>query len=314
MTPTHTKHLALALLAALSVSSAAGAAEAPPRDGGVIKGTVRAAGQPLAGVKVSADRSRGSQFTHTRGDGSFRIAGLAPGRWTLNVEHLRYESSSRLIEVAGEVTHDLDLTPLCEIHGRVLAPDGTGVPGAAVCGDRGNEAATNADGSFVLLEKCGIHRLIALKEGYGHGEARIKGSRGLVRSSTIRLTRGATLTGTLHGLSGDELRDAKVRAYSEGGYGSASTAPSTGDSAGRYRLTGLDTSSWKVIAWSGTRIIREWTYLKDGRQTVQNLAFPPVAEITGRVTGPDGMPVADAAVAFAGDGPGDARLSSTVDF
>ncbi|MEX0836823.1 MAG: TonB-dependent receptor plug domain-containing protein, partial [Gemmatimonadota bacterium] len=63
-----------------------------PEHQGEIEGVVRDAesGDPLAGVLVSVVDARPAATTH--GDGSFHIAGLAPGMHTLRVERLGYRT------------------------------------------------------------------------------------------------------------------------------------------------------------------------------------------------------------------------------
>ena len=73
-----------------------------PEHAGEIEGVVRDAesGQPLAGVLVSVLDARPAATTH--GDGSFHIAGLAPGMHTLRVERLGYRT--RTLDVSTDET------------------------------------------------------------------------------------------------------------------------------------------------------------------------------------------------------------------
>ena len=76
----------------------AGRAQAQPTPG-VIRGTVTTAGAPLPNANVILEGTRAGSRTRT--DGSYAIAGVAPGSYTIRVSLIGYDPSTRLVQVAG---------------------------------------------------------------------------------------------------------------------------------------------------------------------------------------------------------------------
>ena len=110
------------LLGLAAVSSTGASAQAVPEHAGEVEGVVRDAesGAPLAGVLVSVVGARPAATTH--GDGSFHIAGLAPGGHILRVERLGYRTET--VEVSTEsggalVVIELTASPL-DVGGLVV--------------------------------------------------------------------------------------------------------------------------------------------------------------------------------------------------
>ena len=101
--------LAAFLAAALIVAPLAGAAAQAT---GSIAGRVTAVGdQPLAGAQVQAllgGRARAA--ASGRDDGTFRLDGLAPGRYTVVVRRVGYQPGSDTVDVAAGQTAQLQVT------------------------------------------------------------------------------------------------------------------------------------------------------------------------------------------------------------
>ena len=134
--------------------------------GGVVEGTVAdaVAHGPLAGVTVTLDRmeqspkqAKGEGYSATSDrSGVFRIAGVAPGDYTLVFEKDGFWPGIRMTVRArvGVTTRaDVALERLGIVRGRVLDPDGKPVPKAPVTiGPFGEEQKTDAEGRFEIQD------------------------------------------------------------------------------------------------------------------------------------------------------------------
>lgn len=154
--------------------------ELEPAGGLTLSGRVLAGGEPATGVEViatSMERAAGGTGT-TGPDGSFRITGLAAGRYELML--LRFEPSLQhreTVELEGDRDVVIDL-PAGRVSGQVVdAADGSPVAGAVVALEPatgpGSElpfapgATSDAAGGFTLTGVgAGAFRLVARKEGY----------------------------------------------------------------------------------------------------------------------------------------------------
>lgn len=139
-------------------------------------------GQPVAGALVLARRTGGNR-DEVRGasarDGSFRLAGLAPGQWTVEASRQGRWSEPVQVEVSEKEGPPLRLVLKSggEFVGRVVSPRG-GVAGAAVSAmpRRGGwgelrvaEAHSQRDGGFVvrLLGRAEAASLLVVAPGLG---------------------------------------------------------------------------------------------------------------------------------------------------
>jgi hypothetical protein len=69
------------------------------------------------------------------------------------------------------------------------------------------------------------------------------------------------------------------------------------DSQGVYRIAGVPPGNWTVTASSGERALSERVSMpSQAKKAVLDFTFPPTWEVSGRVSGPTGEPVANAAV------------------
>ena len=154
--------------------------ELEPAGGLTLTGRVLAGGEPATGVEViatSVERAAGGTGT-TGPDGSFRITGLAAGRYELML--LRFDPSLQhreTVELEGDRDVVIDL-PAGRVSGQVVdAGDGSPVAGAILALEPptgpGSElpfapgATSDAAGGFTLTGVgAGAFRLVARKEGY----------------------------------------------------------------------------------------------------------------------------------------------------
>ncbi len=136
------------------------------RGDGAIEGTVRRSGLPVAWADVRAVTSGGVpslRSTQTDRDGEFRLAGIAPGTWTIHVRtqgcHATFPFAQP--EERRRARLDLDL-PSSELAGSVVdAAAGDPLPGSQVgwiAGDsspdvvRYSVPVSDSRGGFVLVE------------------------------------------------------------------------------------------------------------------------------------------------------------------
>jgi len=126
-----------------------------------------------------------------------------------------------------------------EIRGTVL--DSAGVPVASA---RVEEAATAADGSFVLQRPDGEYSLTVEKEGFAPAWAGVEMRGQDVAGVQIRLSTGATVSGRVLGLDPDALRDAVILALQLGQGRQERVTPIEED--GSYRLEHLAPGPWNL--------------------------------------------------------------------
>lgn len=250
---------------------------------------------PRAGVGIYAGGR--SPESVSGPDGSYRLMGVEPGQRLLKAEHGDYSKEVWEIEVSAEGKRFdvvLERLPRHEIRGRVLGPDGEAVEGARVTTAAGLWTMTEADGSFLLqTTKPDDPWLRAEKEGYGAVRAKLPPPP--VSGLEIRLARSVSLTGQILGRAPEELERAVVYATSKG---DDSERWGIVDSEGRYRVPDLAPGEWMVNAQAGgfLSLDESVTVPPDVPEVVHDLVFPPLFEVRGQVTGPEGEPLARAKV------------------
>jgi len=191
--------------------------------GAVIEGTVRdrASGQPVAGAHVRYAREvvaadpmpgmgGGAAEPRERGgvdaaDGTFRIAGLGPGRIVLTAETDDDRASDEPTEVQLGIAEtatgvEVLVSPALSIAGRVQYDDGTPAAGARVMiGARGEMRGVDADdrGAFHAGGlRPGHYRVTAETEDGLAGEpASVELEKTPVRDVVVTVKRGAYVTG-----------------------------------------------------------------------------------------------------------------------
>ncbi|MGW5850237.1 S8 family serine peptidase [Streptomyces sp. NPDC055254] len=128
------------------------AVNAAPRGAiGALGGTVRSGGEPLAGVKVTADGPI-DRTTTTAADGTYSFAALSVGEYALTAAKFGYgqQSGTATVTENGTATGDFTLTqaPSGKLTGTVSSAAGP-APGASVTiADTPLSATTDAQGRF----------------------------------------------------------------------------------------------------------------------------------------------------------------------
>ncbi|WP_395843314.1 collagen binding domain-containing protein [Archangium violaceum] len=123
----------------------------------MLSGRVLRQGEGVAGLRVQLEGEGWRRLEETQADGSFRMEGLPPGRYTLQVREEREIATAAVrIPEEGDFTDArLSLEPCGEVAGRVVRPKGAPIQGAELelilTRDevwRRLVATTSADGRF----------------------------------------------------------------------------------------------------------------------------------------------------------------------
>lgn len=271
--------------------------------GAFISGRVfTSGGEPAPGAQVSALSEEGTLQTLAGGDGTYHLAGVEPGERTIEATLGEGTWASRSLTVLpGDNRLDLTMdqgAPHQEIRGRVLGPDGGPVAGATVLANGAARTFTAPDGSFLLaIEDNREYEIWAEKERFAaaRAEAAVRVAGAPVAGVEIRLGRGGTLTGQILGLDREELARASVEVDLLPPF----QARAAVDPQGGYRVENIPPGEWTVTARAGDRTVRERAVLPpDASDVAVDLAFAPSHEVSGRISGPAGEPVADAYIRF----------------
>lgn len=257
-------------------------------------------GSPLSGVQVYA-LGRSAAEAVTGPDGGYRLDGVDVGRLEVVAQREGYEEAQRETETGpGENRLDFLLAPRedrnREVRGRVVDLAGRPIEGALVLGSS-ERVQTGPDGSWMLrLEVGGPWSVWASREGYAAAEVKVTVPDGLLDGVEVRLETGIAVSGRITGLADEDVAQVQVRARPSPGT-SGSSGSGLLDGRGGYRIPDLGSGKWLVHARAGERSAASYVMLKPGQYEAEvDLAFRPVYEVRGWVTGPDGEPVAGADV------------------
>ncbi len=186
--------------------------------------------------------------------GRYRLEDLPPGEWTVLARVGERLVRERVTLAPGALETALDLTfaPAWDVSGWILGPDGEPVAGAfvrfAAPGNGGSMAHSRSDGSFRLKLEDGTYRVWSMREGYSRAvlEEPVVVSGGPQEGVEVRMGEAAVLYGRILGLEPGERAD-KVWAEAAGG----NLRPGELDQEGGFRISGLTSGDWKVIAAFG---------------------------------------------------------------
>lgn len=290
--------------------------------GAVVTGRVFAAnGRPAAGVEVGAD---GVEKTMTGRDGSFRIAGVEPGRRNLWASHRELGKAARRFEVTpGETRQNLTLDGkgARKIRGRILGPDGSPLPGTRVflvCAECQDAAWSAGDGSFTLVAS-ELHRneIHAERAGFVPGRVALPPGDEPVEGLEIRLERGIVLTGRVLDAEPRHRPSLPEQFREQLSRISVSARPAGGEwqrafveADGTYWFETLSPGEWEVAAYALDRRHTERVVLEAGmKEAVLDLRLSPAYEVRGRLVDGEGQPVRARLQIFAEGSPDD-RISS----
>lgn len=274
---------------------------------GSVAGAVTAAGQvPLAGAQVRVEGSAGTLTATTDGRGSFSLAKVPEGTYTVRVllegfqpaeaSNVRVKSGqvSRVTValkplqglIAGTVTDNRN-RPLAGATVTILGPDGTPVA----------SATTGDDGSFILLGvPAGTYTLRASLADYRHADRpNVRVGNGQVLKMAFKLVPlYNAITGRITDPRGRPVADARVVVTDSAGntVASALTAADGTYTAGRlpdgtYTVT-VSKEDFKPLVFRNVRLKDGQVARLDGKLT------PSVGSLVGQVTDSRRQPVAGA--------------------
>ena len=266
------------------------------------------------------DESRAPAAT-SDGEGRFAIEHVVPGRydlWVAAAGHAPLRVPG--VEVpappeAGDLG-SVSLQPGAEVAGRVRDADGAAIAGAEVRGvyrdafswggeDEPPTTKTGADGRFVLADLAPGQRLDLLVGAEGFVEETVVGVVAPPeRPVEVELTRAATLAGRVVDGFGVGVPGARVHAEAEGSEGRGRLRPPRSRMAaveedGSFVLEGVPTGAVRVIAgaedFQDPEPLRLELAAGERREGIR-IELARGGALAGRVTGPDGQPIADATV------------------
>lgn len=146
-------------------------------------------------------------------DGRFRVHTVAPGTWTLVASDNNGRTVTRRVQVEEGSLLDvgeLHFPPLPAVHGRVLDPAGSPIPGADVTvtfeqGERKVYAGTDAEGRFTAHLVDGTWTVKAELKGFGPAATTLMMSGAPAEIPDLRLVRTVALSGYVRGLAPGEV-------------------------------------------------------------------------------------------------------------
>ncbi len=271
--------------------------------------TVDARGQPvpLAALVLARSAGRGEPrdappaeerlYAVSDGAGTFRVEGLAPGRWTVTAEaagHARTVVEDVGLPRAAPLTVVLGAAAVVE--GVVLAADGSPAAGAQVYFGGGPELVqveAGPAGGFAAELVPGAWRVSALRgDAAGWLESPISvGPGGAARGLVIRLGAASRFAGMVVGPGGTPVAGALVEltpARSSGAVARPTTGPD-----GAFETGPLPPGEYDVAAsaeglapWVGRGLV-----LMPGQRFALTVKLAATAAVEGLVTGGDGAPL-----------------------
>ena len=198
---------------------------------------------PVVGVPVGCRAADSGGYVggtasgaFTGPDGEFVHSGLAPGDYVLQAEG---EGGARARAQAAAGARDvvLRLEPPGAVVVRVVDPDGDPVPGAEVAmrvasGRLTRQSDGNGEARFDAIPPATVH-VSARAEGWSIGTGNAKVESGRTAETTIALSAGGVIEGTVRGLDADQLARCMVVTFGvRRSTGERRALPSRGRAAG----------------------------------------------------------------------------------
>ncbi|MEM8931319.1 MAG: carboxypeptidase regulatory-like domain-containing protein, partial [Acidobacteriota bacterium] len=221
-------------------------------DGARLDGVVLSAdGEPVEQAWVLLHEPRGSvqEPATTDSTGRFRLRGLAPGRYDLQVTHENLGTFNQSQDIEeGEQFVELRYQPGIDLAGQVVDDTGLPVAGASIfahaSGNFPAEAKSDASGRFVLRSvSAGTYSVRVNAEGFASIHEEVEVGEGANPLLDLVLPRGAQVRGRVSGLSLDELSRVTVRAM-----GPNFVEGRIIDFEGGFEILGLMPGAYELIA------------------------------------------------------------------
>lgn len=302
-------------------------------------------GRPVAGARVQAgptmtklgdsmfipagghfDQDELMPVAETGADGTFSLAEIPQGDFSLAASHDRFGPSEVVNLMQGQVGLTLELRPNAGIEGRVIDPDGRPVAGATVSTMAlGFWAGTNGDSNSTRTDELGIfrleglsagqHRIVVRAEGFPTRNDRagvVVGEGTFVTDVEIVLERGASVRGIVVATDGAPVEGAVVSLDREEAHRGLRMVragdPSGGhrtDANGVFLIDGLSSSDLDVLhslvvehedhaRYEGTPM----ALTPGGETDLGTITLVEATTVSGRVLDLEGAPIADAKVSL----------------
>ena len=220
--------------------------------GSVLHGVVTTPeGQPIGGAAVDVrvgDEPSGRFAAITDARGVYAVRGLPRGAAIVSVEAEQYAPFRGTLQFSGDVTrHDVVLRRGLDLHGRVVAADGTPLANAEVTAiaqsGQSTIATTNASGAFRLGGlAAGRYTLIARKAGFTPSTA-AEVTVPATTPVTLALDGGAVIVGSISGIPSDARSFPLVVALGRTGAAVGKVEPT-----GRFRIEDVPLGRVEVVA------------------------------------------------------------------
>jgi hypothetical protein len=272
----------------------------PLRPGYALRGRVydEASGAGVEAASLSFRESHEGRFegnwrsrvrVTTGTDGSFVLAGVPPGRITLEISAQDYAGREVEIAVRGDLSAlQIGLSSGAMIAGYLAAADGvTPIAGRVSLFniDEGSvhENRTDETGRFRFeLLPTARYQLTGQAEG-GSVARQINLTRNeRIAGIVLALNAGGTIRGVVTGLQPDELERTRISLHRDEGF-DPRAAPV--DDAGGYAIHGVPPGPVEVVA--GIRMSRQVSKsvtMPSGSDITVNIEFPPGSQLSGSVT------------------------------
>lgn len=282
---------------------------------GVVRGRVVYEGtdEPCSGATVSLYNARGgSGHAKTDENGAYRIGALPPGAYHATIQVGRHVLANEnvAVEANAGTEANFQVKRTASIHGIVRdAATEAPVRGAIITVHLGlgESVAVGPDGRFTYPD-IGHGRFRVNAPGYVAEMTLLKELTGTSpeRPHVVHLKRGAVIEGVLEQEGGGALpEDVRVVAEKEGERRHMILRPNIPAEVakdGRFRIDGVPVGApVRVIAMQVLRRLAASALLTlnagETRRDVR-LTLPATGSITGRVTGPDGHPIAGVTVSI----------------
>ena len=253
----------------------------------------------------------------TDAEGRYSIAGLTAGLASVTADRGRSSSGERGSLLRKTVVIDSQSQRLdfdfssYEVSGRAVLGDGSPAAENTIAfravtdtNRSGGRTMTNSDGAFALRLPPGEYRVTTQQGADWIQSPNTVRVRRRTSNVVVRFGRNLRVTGTVHGLSSEEVAGLRVEAVNDRLAARQGEASPAGAAAGAasFSISGLDAGRWTVVATVGNSVRRaEREVLLDQRDERIDLVFERLNDLSGTVL-LDGQPLSGTLVLLAVDG------------
>jgi len=236
-------------------------------------------------------------------DGAFSVTTTAAGPFELTASRTGFATARAGDVKRGDRDVTLRLRPAGGLRGLVTEEGGAPVPGAIVRSGAVS-GLSDEEGRFELADIAAgdAIEVVASAQGYGEAKATVEVAEGGVTDvEPLVLTPVPGITGRVFDPLGEPLEGVRVTSLT----GAFDTQSGSTDPGGRYHLAGVDAGSVDLAFAHPEYLpgrLDGLEYAEGRRLLAPDVRLRPGGEIVGRITRPEGDPVAGAkviAVAFA---------------